>query len=232
MTELNCVSTHGNASCHIWMSHVTYTNEVRYRYEWVMSCMNESRHIYKWGTLPIWMSHVMYEWVTRGVRNMSHSYRCICDVTHSYMTWPIHIGDLPHLYTWRDSFIYDTMRHVMSRTPRKRRRSWNVSWHIGMCHVTYEWVVSHIYMGYVADVNESCLIHVSLSHASCIAKKNESCLIKSCLIHHKEEGGVEMHHGTHECVISRMNKSCHIYEWGMWPLWMSHVTYAWVTSHI
>jgi len=59
-----CVMSHMNESCHIWMSHVTY--------EWVMSHMNESCHI--------WMIHVTYEWV------MSHMTEW-CHIWMSHVTY-------------------------------------------------------------------------------------------------------------------------------------------------
>ena len=77
------------SSCHIWMSHVTYTNEVIHRYEWVMSCMNESRHIYTYMNETCFVHHawLIHTWHDSFI---SVTYLiCICDVTHSYMTWRI-----------------------------------------------------------------------------------------------------------------------------------------------
>ena len=77
------------------------------------------------------------------------------------------------------------------------------------CH-TYEWVMSHIWMGHVTHMNESCHTYAwVMSH-------------------------IRMHHVTH------MNKSCYTYECVMSHIWMSHVTYMnaschtyeWVMSHI
>jgi len=50
------VMSHMNKSCHIWMSHV--------KSEWVMSHINESRQI--------WMSHVTYKWVMSHINESCH----------------------------------------------------------------------------------------------------------------------------------------------------------------
>ena len=74
--------TNMNASCHIWVSHVTYkcimsTSLRHVTYKWVMSHMNESCHIwmshviYEWVIRHIWMSHVTYEWVTSHMNEFS-----------------------------------------------------------------------------------------------------------------------------------------------------------------
>jgi len=76
------------------------------------------------------------------------------------------------------------------------------------CH-TYEWVMSHVWMGHVTHMTESChtyewvMSHIWMSH------------------------------------VTRMNESCRAYEWVMSHIWMSHVThmtescqtYEWVMSH-
>ena len=86
------IVSHINESCHIWMSHVTY--------EWVMSHMNEWFHI--------WISHVTYEWVT------------------SHMNEPCHIWMSHVTYEW---VMSHTWMGVMSQ--------------IWMSH-TYECFKSHI----------------------------------------------------------------------------------------
>jgi len=64
---------------HIWMSHGTHMNESWHTYEWVMA--------------HIWMSHG------------THTYESRCIVTHSYVTWLIHMCAMTHLYVCHDSFI-------------------------------------------------------------------------------------------------------------------------------
>jgi len=85
------VMSHMNESCHVWMSHVTYA--------WVMSHMNESCHV--------WMSNAIYEW---GMSHMNES----CHICMSHVT-----------YGWVMTHMYE-------------------SWHIWMSHITYEWVTSHM----------------------------------------------------------------------------------------
>ena len=112
-----CVMSHMNESCHIWMSHVTYHKSKYYwqglqsvkrvvckglcsmNESWLMSHMDEACHI--------WISCVTYEWV------MSH-------MNESCRIWMSRVT-----YEW-------VVAHV------------NESCHIWMSHVTYEWVVSHM----------------------------------------------------------------------------------------
>jgi len=89
------VMSHMNESCHIWMSHVTY--------EWVISHMNESCHI--------WRSHVTYEWV------MSY------------------IGEVS---------IEEGQRHGVERRVFWCRLRWQMSRHTWMSHVINESVRSHM----------------------------------------------------------------------------------------
>jgi len=110
---------HVNKSCHIWMSHVTYVNESYHvwmrriwthsysditcyvtsishvTYEWVMSHMNESCHIWMshvtyesvmshiHESCHIWMSHVTYEWVMSHMNESCHIWMSHVS-THSY----------------------------------------------------------------------------------------------------------------------------------------------------
>ena len=143
-----------------------------------------------------------------------------------------------HSYVWRDSFICDMYKWVMSHM--------NESCHIWMSHVTYEWVMSHmneschIWMSHVtyewvmSHTNESC--HMWMSHVICewvTSHTNESCHIwmsrathmheschiwMSCATHMNESCHIWMGHVTYEWVMSHMNESCY--------LWMGHVTYA------
>jgi len=71
------------------------------------------------------------------IRGVTHSHVPSRDprhLTHSNMTWLIHI--------WHDSFARATP-HV------------NESCHMLMSHITYEWVMSHMWMSQVTHVNES-----------------------------------------------------------------------------
>jgi len=115
------VMSHMNESCHIWMSDFTY--------ESVMSHMNESHHI--------WMSHVTYEWV------MSHmNESCL---THEWEScrkyeWATHMNVSSHTYKrvkhatrineWdiaRRRVCYLTCRafSIARQKKRKKARSWN-----------------------------------------------------------------------------------------------------------
>jgi len=68
------------------------------------------------------------------------------------------------------------------------------------CH-TYEWVMSHVWMGQVTHMNESChtyewvMSHIWFSPSRWMHPAN------------------------------RMNESCHLYEWVMPHVWISHVAH-------
>jgi len=92
------VMSHLNESCHIWMSHVTY--------EWVMSHMNES--------CRIWMSRISYKWVTS------------------------------HAYEWVTSRVNESWRICVCRSAQMQRRSKMGLWHTWTSHVICIWVTSHM----------------------------------------------------------------------------------------
>jgi len=90
-----CGMLHGNELFDIWMSHITY--------EWVMSHMDESCHIWmsyvtcEFGMLRrneschIWMSHVTYEWVMSHLNESYHTYEWV--VSHIWMS---HVTSIAH----------------------------------------------------------------------------------------------------------------------------------------
>ena len=164
------VMSHMNESCHIWMSHVTY--------EWVMSHMNGSCHI--------WMSHVIHEWV------MSHNQPC-----HIWMSRVTYgVASI--------SRIDKILGLFCKRARLKRRYSAKETYnfidpndrsHPTGRYVACEWVMSHM--------NESC--HTWMSHVTCewvMSHMNESCHLS-------------MSHVTYEWVMLHMNESCP-YEWVMY----------------
>ena len=59
---LPACSTHEGVMSHIWMSHVTHTNESCRTYEWVMShiWLIESYCTYEWVMSHTWMSHIAH----------------------------------------------------------------------------------------------------------------------------------------------------------------------------
>jgi len=110
-------------------------------------------------------------------------------------------------------------------------------------HVTYEWVMSHIIMRHVTQMNGSC--HIWMNH---VTHKNETCqtyerdmshVKETCHIWINESCRIWMRHVTYKWVMSRMNKSYHtssspgFLSAGMesWHTWMSHVTQKFETFH-
>ena len=109
--------------------------------------------------------------------------------------------------------------------------------------LTYEWVMSHIWMSHVTHINESCLMcewvmsHVWMSH---VPRTNESCHTHDVAWSHTCSTSQWSHPLTHLhypfflilslACVSHMNESCPMYEWVMSHVWISHVTH--MTSHM
>jgi len=103
------------------MSHIAY--------EWVMSHMNESCHI--------WMSHVYSSRLASVFYCLCNMCAYTCHMAHTYVTWIIHM--------WRGSFMRDTT-HLLAAPATLLA--------IGI----FEWVMSYLWMSSVTCVNESCHI--------------------------------------------------------------------------
>jgi len=128
-------------SCHVYVSHVTYSESCHVcmslvSYEWVISRICESRHVY--------MSHVTYTWV------MSRTYKpCHIYMRHVTNIWVICPIWLSHVRYWdRNSCIetaYPLLKLMLCVTSRIQwvMSHMNASCQIWMSHVTYEWVMSH-----------------------------------------------------------------------------------------
>ena len=115
------------------------------------------------------------------VRDMTHSY--VWHSSFTCVTWSIHICDMAHSYEWHDSFICVTSLIGVCKTTHSYVYSmthshvWRdsfirVTWLTIMCDTThsyvnsmhflymtwphtYEWVLSHIYLGHITHMNES-----------------------------------------------------------------------------
>jgi len=117
------VMSHVNESCHMWMSHVTY--------EWVMPHTNESCHI--------GMSHVTYEWI------MSH----VNELCHIWMRHVTHEHVMSHMMSHTNESCHLWISHVMYEwVMLHSRHIWHESCHVWMRHVTYECIMSHMNESY------------------------------------------------------------------------------------
>jgi len=156
--------------------------------------MSESCHTYAWV-----MSHIPMSEVT----HMNESRKWYIDqvVVHTWMSHVTHVNESCHTcekvmthksshthmngwYRWHDSFVCVTwLNHMCDMTPSYVTLLWLyslmcVAWRmLESCH-TYEWVMSHIWVGHVTHMNESChtyewvMSHIWVGH---VTHMNESC---------------------------------------------------------
>jgi len=190
-------------------SHVTY-EWVTSRMVWVVSHMNESCHTYEWGrsvssahavpqschryekvTSPRINSHVIYEWV------MSHmDVSCHARVNHVTHMNGVEVV-LPRMQCLGHmTDMTESCRHIL--IVMSHVNEWR--------HVTYEWVVSH--------VNESCYTYEWVRSGSSAHSVPRKCHTheRVMLPHINESNPMWMSHVTYRRIVSRMNESCHTYE--------------------
>jgi len=215
----------------IWMSHGTY--------EWVMSHMNESCHIWLSHVIHschIWMSHGTYKWVMVHMNESRHT--CMSHGTYEWVMV-------------RTSVLRSTMRRSFIKIYIDE------PWYIWTSHGTYEWVMVHINESWCIWMSHGTYKWVMVIYQSVMIHMHESRHIwmrhgasEWVLAHMNGSWYIWMSHGAHEWVMVYMNESCHIrgtrgvlcadlpsryvYRWVMvnmnesWYLWMSHGAYEWV----
>jgi len=206
---------HANESCHtyeramshMWMSHVTHTNESCY------ICMNHVTyecmpHSY----IHIRMSPVAYAWMS----HVTHTN----DFCHIYMYHVTHMHGSCHTYEWHMNEAC-LVAHTNESCRRSHDTCENSSqiWmrHICMNHVTYEWGMScRTYEQNVEEVMTHMKIQVKyecVTYAWIMSHMNEACLVAHTNKMLKKSWHIWKF---------KSNMSCHI--------WMNHVTYEWGIS--
>jgi len=229
--------THVNKSClsHIWMCLVTYVNE-----SWHAHCLCVTKqqcawsimtHSYVWYSYEKWCTyqHLSVKWgtyechtygsVTSHIR-MSHVTR----MNELCRTYEWVVSYISRSYVWHDSFICVTfmcemMHNISCRAHMHSGLKRHVivgggqdSFTVSDSCLTYEWVMSHVWMRHGTrmnasnDTHEWVMSHVWTRHVTCM---NESC--------HTWECWIRMHHAT--CMI----ESCHTKKSVVSRIWMSHV---------
>jgi len=148
-----CLSSDMKESWHIWimkivMSHIWMSPFAHMRHDSFISDDKQHSNV----------THMNESFCTCASIS-PHSYQT-CAMTHSYMTWLIHlcndwfVSDMFHSHvsymneSWNIWLSHVTYEWVMSYV--------NESWYIWLSHVTYEWVMSYM--------NESW--HIWLSHVT------------------------------------------------------------------
>ena len=102
-------------------------------------------------------------------------------MTHSCVTWLIHMWDNPVTCEWVMSPVSGTRQWVMSHMNKSR--------HIWTSHVTYEWVMSHMnerVITLTCDMTHSMCVHTSqvlTPNATDLYSKSKRGLLHECPTH-------------------------------------------------
>jgi len=242
-------ATEWNDSCHTyervvsqWISRVTlpsYKADHRYPRGYKATERNESCHMYEWVMSHISMSHVIYERVTHV--NLT-SYRADHRYPRGYRA--TERNELCHIYKWVMSYMNESLMSmspairqtiVIHRdTGQQNRMSYvtcmDKSCHIWMSHVIYEWVTHVDLTSHRADNrypqrykaterNESCHVYGWVMSYMKESLMSISTAIGQTIVIHRD---TKQQNGMSQ--VTCTNESCHI--------WMSHVTFEWVMSHL
>jgi len=123
--ELVMPRTHEWVMIHMWMSHVTYMNESCHTYEWVVSCICDMAHLYRYEMEILKDNCVTSRDMTYlyNVRGIIHWYRfdiwAIMLPCVSWLTYTMYVTWLMYTMYGHDSFIqstwHDSLRQIWNR---------------------------------------------------------------------------------------------------------------------
>jgi len=199
---------------HIWMSHITHTDELCHTCKWIASNIrmdhithiNGSCHRYEWVMLHIctlsvesnalvWMK-LSHLWVTSYIQ-IPYSFYSVCSNTLLILQWMLWgMSQKPHFMTYKSGYEVCDTNQVMRR----------VTW---VCYEASH--TPHILMRHVTRYTYKSGIAVSRAHT----------LSLSLSLFHTH---------THTLILGRawrasMNEPCHTYARVMSHIWMSHTTH-------
>ena len=165
---------------------------------------------YIYDTTHSYVACFIHFWFASFIRDTTHSYvTCliyawrysyICDMPHSYVTWPIRM--------WRDSFICDINHSYVT---------WLIhTWHNPFIQeMTHSYVTWIIYIWHVVFTYKMTRAYIYVPH-SYIYDTPHTYILQEPLLQ------VTWHVWMSR--VTRMNDSCHTYEWVMSRVWMSPIT--------
>jgi len=195
---------------HIWMSHVTHTNEPCRTYEWVMS--------------HIWMSRI---WICHVTRVNESCHTCEWVMSHVWMGHVASMNESCHTYEW---IVYTPRRHRTEQFPKpwKGLIAWRDSFICVMRLVLYiyECLNSPLRVTWLTRMSQSQRLrlssHVSVfvRHASDMTHSHVS-VTKSLCETYEWHDSVFVRHASDTKIL------CETYEWAKRQLRDNKETSLW-----
>jgi len=193
-------TSHVNRSCRIWMGHVAHdsslpnTNTLRNTTKRMQAMPNVSRYV--------WMMHVTYKWVTSHMKWPCRTWLRLAK--YEYVTSHIWMGHVTHIngscYTC-DCVLPNT--NTLRHTTKRMQAMPNVSHHVWMIHITFEWVTSHMNVSH-----HIWMCHITYEWVTLHMNKSRHKCNKHGSVYKNVSYHIWMGRVTYEWVTSRIFESC------------------------
>jgi len=229
-------ATGARVTSHIWIHHVTNTNESRHAYvitshmysksTRITPQVSESRHAYELITSQIQIDHVTHvnsksTKMTPQVSESRHSYELIASQIR--MNHVTHIHQSRHTYESKIDEDDATGTRVTSLIWINRVTNTNESRHTYVMK-SHTWIQNrrgwrHRYASHATHMNSSrhkcewITAHICIDHVTLVNSSHHTCESITSHVTH-------MHESRYKC------------EWIMSHFWINHVTHESITSHI